>query len=58
MLIFSDGINEMAPPIRACISAGLGFLGTELDSSLNETNTEVISSKSSQVSVRIIHTNE
>lgn len=57
-LVFSGGIGENAPPVRERICDGLSFLGIDIDSSLNETNAEVISSNSSQVTVRVIHTDE
>jgi acetate kinase len=57
-LIFAGGIGENAPPIRSRICEGLGFLGIELDESLNAANAGVISSGSSRVAVRVIKTNE
>ncbi len=57
-LIFAGGIGENAPPVRARICDGLGFLGIELDESRNEQTAEVISTNAGRVSVRVIHTDE
>ena len=57
-LVFAGGIGEHAPEIRAQICLGLKFLGIELDESRNKNNEAVISSATSKVMVRIIHTNE
>ncbi len=57
-LVFSGGIGEHAPVIRARICDGLAFLGIELDEQRNVTNLDVISTQSSEVTLRVIHTNE
>lgn len=57
-LVFSAGIGENAPKIRARVCDGLDFLGIQLDDGLNKQNAAVISGPSSQVTVRVIHTNE
>jgi acetate kinase len=57
-LIFSGGIGENSPEIRARICQGLQFLGIELDKEKNLTNEPVISADISTVSVRVIPTNE
>jgi len=57
-LVFAGGIGEHAPAIRARACAGLGFLGIELDASLNAESAEVISSAASRVIVRVIQTDE
>jgi acetate kinase len=57
-LIFSGGIGENAPIVRARICAGLGYLGVEIDSARNEVNAEVISADTARVSVRAMRTNE
>jgi acetate kinase len=57
-LIFTGGIGENAPPIRARICAGLEFLGIELDEAQNSVNAKKISSPTGQVTVRVIHTDE
>ena len=57
-LVFSAGIGENNPAIRARICEGLGFLGVELDDARNVGNETVISAKTSQVTVRVIRTDE
>lgn len=57
-LVFSGGIGENASCVRARICAGLEFLGVELDENRNAANEDVISVASSQVVVRVIHTDE
>jgi acetate kinase len=57
-LVFSGGIGENAPPVRERICAGLGFLGIDLDTQANAASKEVISSKNSKVTVRVIRTDE
>ena len=57
-LVFSGGIGENAPPVRARICSGLEFLGIELDKKLNAKNVGVISVPTSRVAVRVIHTDE
>ena len=57
-LVFSGGIGEKAPPVRARICTGLEFLGIELDAARNERNSDRISTDASRVTVRVIATNE
>jgi acetate kinase len=57
-LVFSAGIGENCPPVRARICEGLGFLGLELNESRNAENAAVISMDTSRVKVRVIRTNE
>ncbi|HZL17303.1 MAG TPA: acetate/propionate family kinase [Polyangia bacterium] len=57
-LVFAGGIGEHAPPVRARICEGLGFLGVELSGSLNRESAGTISAESSRVTVRVIHTDE
>jgi len=57
-LVFSGGMGEHAPRIRARICEGLEFLGIVLDSAANEGNNGVISAPSSSVTVRVMQTNE
>ena len=57
-LVFSGGIGENAPVIRARICEGLEFLGIEIEVKQNATNVGVISTASSRVAVRVIHTDE
>jgi acetate kinase len=57
-LVFTGGIGENAPQVRARICAGIGFLGVELDAERNTASAEVISTAASAVEVRVIHTDE
>lgn len=57
-LVFSAGIGENCPSIRARICEGLEFLGIELNPKQNLKNAALISSKDSRVTVRVIHTDE
>ncbi len=57
-LVFSAGIGEHSPVVRARICEGLEFLGITIDSTRNEANDTVISTEDSQVTVRVIHTDE
>jgi acetate kinase len=57
-LVFSAGIGEHCPSIRARICAGLGFLGLELEENRNGANQEVISTSASRVTVRVMRTDE
>jgi len=57
-LVFAGGIGENAPPVRARICAGLGFLGLKLSAARNAKNVPLISADGSRVTVRIIRTDE
>jgi acetate kinase len=57
-LVFSGGIGENAPVIRARICEGLEFLGIEIEVKQNAENEVVISTASSRVAVHVIHTDE
>lgn len=57
-LVFAGGIGENAPPIRARICDGLQFLGIEVDAGRNAAGAGVISTPSSRVVVRVMHTDE
>ena len=57
-LVFSAGIGEHAPIVRARICEGLDFLGIVIDPARNEAGEAVISKDSSKVTVRVIHTDE
>ena len=57
-LIFTGGIGENAPVIRARICEGLGFLGVNLDQAGNDKNAPIISTDAGRVRVRVIHTDE
>lgn len=57
-LIFSGGIGEHSPEIRARICSGFQFLGVEIDVKENKKNELTISKNTSKISVRVIKTNE
>ncbi len=57
-VVFTAGIGEHAPEVRERICSGLQFMGVHLDPASNLNTAPVISSKSSQVKVRVIKTNE
>lgn len=57
-LVFSGGIGENCPSIRARLCAGLGFMGIELDQARNAAGEPVISAKGSRVAVRVIRSDE
>jgi len=57
-LIFSGGIGENSPQVRARVCDGLQFLGIDLDTSRNNQNEKIISSAECRVKVYVIETNE
>jgi acetate kinase len=57
-LVFTGGMGENAPRIRAKICEGLEFLGVILDPEQNEEGARLISARTSQAGVHVIHTNE
>lgn len=57
-VVFTGGIGENRPEIRARICAGLGFMGIALDQQTNDNNAALISSTTSKVAVRVMRTDE
>jgi acetate kinase len=57
-LVFTAGIGEHAPAIRAAVCARLACLGLVLDEAANQANAPLISGEKSRVEVRVIATNE
>ena len=57
-VVFTGGIGENAPNVRARICEGLGFLGIELDGAPNAAGEPIISKDGSKVRVRVIRTDE
>jgi acetate kinase len=57
-LVFTGGIGERSPEVRARICDGLGFLGLEVDAALNHESAPIISTNGSKVRVRTIKANE
>lgn len=61
VLVFTAGIGENSPLIRAKVSAAFSFLGIHLDPKKNQKKTkmdQIISSKSSKIKVVVVHTQE
>jgi acetate kinase len=58
ILVFSAGIGENAPAIRARICTGLQHLSVTLDEMRNEAGDAVISTDDSKATVRVMHTDE
>jgi acetate kinase len=57
-LVFSGGIGQHLPIVRARICGGLEFLGVGIDGPLNEQNAPVISTPAARVVVHVIPTDE
>ena len=57
-LVFSGGIGENIPDIRARSCQNLGFLGIQIDPETNGANAPIISQDDSPVTVRVIATDE
>lgn len=57
-LVFSAGIGEHAPAIRAAVCARLAWLGIRFDAAANAADAAVISAPDSRVQVRVIGTDE
>ncbi|HEX22071.1 MAG TPA: hypothetical protein ENH21_01425 [Chromatiales bacterium] len=57
-LVFTAGIGEHAPTVRASICDTLGWLGIELDAAKNQSNACFISSTDARVPVCVIATDE
>ena len=58
LLVFTGGIGEHAPEVRAEACVGLGALGIELDAEANSRSADVISAPTSRCVVRVIATDE
>lgn len=57
-LVFTGGIGEHAPAIRAEVCSGLEYLGIFLDPSANSRNADLISAHASRCTVRMVRTDE
>lgn len=57
-LVFTAGIGEHSPVIRARICDGLEFLDVALDHARNEAGESVISKDNGRVTIRVMHTDE
>jgi len=56
--VFTAGIGEHAPQVRAEVCAKLRWLGVVIDPAANARGAEIISTAESRVEVRVIPTNE
>jgi acetate kinase len=56
--VFTAGIGEHAPPIRAAACARLAWLGVRVDGAANDRGDAVISTPDSRVTVRVVPTDE
>jgi acetate kinase len=57
-LVFTAGIGENSPAIRAFVCQRLAWLGVEIDAEANEAGAPTISAPTSRVLVRVIPTDE
>jgi acetate kinase len=57
-LVFTAGIGERAPAIRAAVCARLAWLGATLDPGANGSGAAIVSQLGSRAEVRVIATDE
>ena len=57
-LVFSGGIGEHAPIVRARICSGLEFLGIDIDDRRNDENAQVVSTSTARVAIHVIPADE
>lgn len=57
-LVFTAGIGENAPQVRAAVAGRLAWFGVALDDAANERNAARISSRDSRVAVFVVPTDE
>jgi acetate kinase len=57
-IVFTAGIGEHAPPVRAAVCARLQWLGVVIDQMANERGDGIISAPESRIEVRVIPTDE
>jgi acetate kinase len=57
-VVFTAGIGEHQPPIRAAIRKRLAWLGLELDATAKDANAETISTATSRIAAFVIPTDE
>ena len=57
-LVFAGGVGENSDEVRTRVCRGLEFLGIELDEARNAAHAPVISTATSQATVRVIRTDE
>lgn len=56
--VFTGGVGENQPQIRARVAGRLAWLGAELEATLNERNETVISTPSSRIKLLVVPTDE
>lgn len=57
-IVFTGGIGEHVPPLRAAVCERLGFLGVAIDREANLRSDAIISAHASRSAVRVIPTDE
>ena len=57
-IVFTAGIGEHSPEVRARVAAGLGWLGLELDAAANRGHGPRISAPGSRLAAWVIPTDE
>lgn len=57
-LVFTAGVGENQPSVRADVCAHLMWLGVDLDPAANAVNAAVISSPASRIAVLVVPTDE
>jgi acetate kinase len=57
-VVFTAGIGEHQPPIRAAVCTRLAWLGIDIDAAANEVNAVTISAPASRIAVMVIPTDE
>lgn len=57
-IVFTAGIGEHAPAIRAMVCARLAWLGVQLDPDANSGNAALVSTPQSRIEVRVVPTDE
>ena len=56
--VFTAGIGENSPQIRAAIVSKLGWLGASLDATANAANKPMISGRDSRLPIYVVPTDE
>ncbi|KAF0131096.1 MAG: acetate kinase [Xanthobacteraceae bacterium] len=57
-VVFTAGVGENQPPVRAAVARRLGWLGLELDEAANAVNARSISAAGARVKILVIATDE
>ena len=57
-IVFTAGIGERSPEIRARVLGGLGWLGVELDAAANASHGPLLSTAASRLKAYVIPTDE